>query len=360
MDFNEHVDEKTHGYAHCYRLPVGDPIDRHIIDHNEIHARLNAGGGDVGPQGPPGPEGPEGPAGADGADGDTGPQGNKGDAGDTGATGPQGDAGADGTDGDQGIQGIQGVAGADGDDGATGPQGLQGDTGPEGPAGSDGSQGPQGDQGIQGIQGDAGNDGSDGDDGAVGPQGLQGIQGPPGPEGPQGDQGIQGVQGVQGPQGDPGVGGATIEFFQVFDSNGAGQTTTGTFADLVGMWASPTIIDAAAFSWSDGVLTINKTCKVELSAAVDTYQSGNNRLELHAMVRYKSSGGSYGDLVEQANYASRNNTQRMGGVWFVPVLIACQSGDEFKLQVKDIGVAGVVGGSNAPYKGTYISAKAYS
>lgn len=101
-------------------------------------------------------------------------------------------------------------------------------------------------------------------------------------------------------------------------------------------------------------------CTVEIGASVNGVEASNNRLELHAQLMYKSAAGAWGPWIAQANYAARNNTQRTGGTWLTPALISCGVGDQFKLQVKDVGVAAVVGGSGNPTKSTYITAKAYS
>ncbi len=225
-----------------------------------------------------------------------------------------------------------------------------------------GGVGEQGPEGPQGPAGPAGADGADGQDGAQGPQGDQGPQGIQGPAGNDGADGAQGPAGSDGADGQDGADGTVIEFFDVQETAGSGQLTTGTWADLAGIWGTPDFEDAAAFSWNGttGELTINKTATIDLTAHVLSWNNLNNRHQLDIRLMYQPSGGSYSEVTASANYASRNNTQDMGASIIANKLIACGSGDKLKIQVRDIGVAATIGSSSAPFIGSYISAKAYS
>lgn len=317
--------------------------------------------GATGAQGPAGLTGPSGPAGADSV-----------------VPGPQGVPGEDGLDGAIGPAGPQGPAG---NDGATGPTGPQGDVGPQGPSGNDGAIGPQGATGANGSDGASAYEvavaegfvGTEvawlaslvGPSGAQGPQGVQGVPGSDGSQGPQGDPGADGAQGIQGPAGSDGEDGAvgpqgpagsgtTVTFFQVADDGATGQLTTGTPADLAGMWAAPTLT-AADFIWNGatGILEVNASGTLEIDAKVTSWNNLNNRHELHAQLFDGS-----GVLVEDAQYASRNNTQDEGSVYIPGFKVAVTAGDTFRLRVFDIGVAATVGAANVAGM-TYLSAKLY-
>ena len=145
------------------------------------------------------------------------------------------------------------------------PKGLPGADG------ADGAQGPQGDQGPQGIQGPAGADGADGSDANVTKANVEAV--------------LTGEISSHTHAGGGG-GGTTIEFFHVMDSKGAGQLTTGSMADLTGIWDTPVFEDSAAFSWNGttGVLTINKTCTLEITVHVSGYNNANNRNQLNVQI----------------------------------------------------------------------------
>lgn len=152
-----------------------------------------------------------------------------------------------------------------------------------------------------------------------------------------------------------GGGGTTITFFQVEDDGTTGQATTGTAADLAGMWGTPSFTDAD-FSWNGttGILTVNTTGTLEMDIKVCSWNNANNRHELHAQI-YKN-GTTV--IVEDAQYASRNNTQDEGSVYINGFKDAATATDTYRIRVFDIGVAATIGAS-AVAGMTYISAKLY-
>jgi hypothetical protein len=150
--------------------------------------------------------------------------------------------------------------------------------------------------------------------------------------------------------------GTTVTFFQVEDDGSTGQATTGSAADLAGMWGTPSLTDSD-FSWNGttGVLTVNTTGTVEFDIKVNGWQNSNNRQELHVQLVQ----GSSTVLVEDANYSSRNNTQDEGGAYIHGFKVAATATDTFKIRVFDIGVSSTIGASNVAGQ-TYFSAKLYT
>lgn len=152
-----------------------------------------------------------------------------------------------------------------------------------------------------------------------------------------------------------GGGGTTVTFFQVEDDGVTGQLTTGSAADLAGMWGSPSQTHAD-FSWNGttGILTVNTTGTIEFNIKVCSWNNANNRHELHAQI-YKN-GSTV--IVEDAQYASRNNTQDEGSVYINGFLDSATAGDTYRIRIFDIGVAATVGAANVAGM-TYLSAKLY-
>ena len=262
------------------------------------------------------------------------------------------------------ITDLQTIQGPQGPQGEQGPQGPQGEQGPQGPQGETGGQGPQGETGDTGPSGSNGTNGTNGDsaydiavaNGFSGTEaewlaslvGAEGAEGPEGPEGPQGPAGTNGTNGTNGTDG------TIIEFFQVSDDGVTGQTTTGTYTDVANIWDTPSLTDSNfSFNSARGELTVNASGVIEFDTKVVTYQSGNNRHELY--IRLMKNGT---ELTFDAQYASRNNTQRIGGAYIMGFKVSCTSGDVFKIQTKDIGVAGVIGASQIR-GASYFSAKLY-
>ena len=64
------------------------------------------------------------------------------------------------------------------------------------------------------------------------------------------------------------------------------------------------------------------------------------------------------EQVFDAQYASRNNAQRIGGAYIMGFKVACTAGDVFKLQTKDVGVAATIGATQVR-GASYFSAKLY-
>ncbi len=152
---------------------------------------------------------------------------------------------------------------------------------------------------------------------------------------------------------------SVIDFFQVEDDGSTGQTTTGTYVDLAGMWATPSL-NTGNFSWNGttGVLTADATGTLELDVHIMTTQTANNRLQLDFDVQIDT-GGGYSTVLETNNYSSRNNTQSEGGGYIPGYKVAVTSGDNIKIRIKDTGVAASVG-TGAVAGNTYISAKLYT
>tara|TARA_R110002050_G_scaffold58647_1_gene131498 strand:+ start:17362 stop:18555 length:1194 start_codon:yes stop_codon:yes gene_type:complete len=239
----------------------------------------------------------------------------------------------------------------------------------------------KGDQGIQGIQGIEGPAGSDGADSTVaGPQGIQGIQG---------IQGDTGSRGIQGEAGDPATqltdaditalgyiktdndtqlsdaditalgyvktSGKDISFFQVQDDGVTGQTVLAGYFDAINFWDTPTITDADfTFNGTLGHLTINKSGLIEIDAKLVTYNTLNNRHELY--IELQKNGVS---LVSDAQYASRNSAQQVGGAYIMGFKDNASAGDIYKLRAKRTGVDADIGINDAA-KMSYFSAKLYS
>lgn len=146
-----------------------------------------------------------------------------------------------------------------------------------------------------------------------------------------------------------------IRFFQVEDDGTTGQLTTGTAADLAGMWGTPSL-NTGNFSWNGttGILTVQEAGIVEFDIKVTSYNNANNRHELHIQL-YKN-GSTV--LVEDSQYASRNNTQDEGSAYICGFKDDAAVNDTYRVRIFDIGVAATVGASNVAGE-TYISAKLY-
>ncbi|MEM6493693.1 MAG: hypothetical protein AAF650_04870 [Pseudomonadota bacterium] len=326
--------------------------DWSLTDIKARVASLETGGGAQGPQGEPGPTGPQGDTGPQGPQGETGPQG------EIGPAGPQGSAGQDGApgvDGAAGPQGLQGAVGPAGPQGEPGTDGAAGPMGPAGAAGADGAPGPAGDQGLQGPKGDTG------DTGATGPSGPAGPEGPAGPAGADGEDGLSLTEVntaiedylVANPQGGSG---STVAFFQVQDDGTTGQLTTGSPLVLAGLWDTPSL-DQTGFTWngSTGTLEIDQAGVVEFDIKTTGWQNANNRHELH--VQILKNGGTV--LIEDSQYASRNNTLPRGSAYINGFKDAAADGDTYQVRVFDFGAAATIGHANVAGM-TYIGAKLYT
>lgn len=229
------------------------------------------------------------------------------------------------------------------------------------PTGGSGGQGPPGADG-EGWTGGSYNAG-DGtvtftsDDGlGFSTSDLRGADGADGAQGDAGPAGQDGAQGDTGPQGPAGADGTTITFFQVQDDGTTGQLTTGSFADLAGMWDTPSLTDSD-FSWNGttGILTVNTAGTIEIDAKVTSWNNANNRHQLEIEI-YKN-GSTV--LVGDSQYASRNNTQDEGSAYIHGFKDTASVNDTYRIRVLDVGVAATIGASQVSGK-TYLSAKLYT
>lgn len=149
--------------------------------------------------------------------------------------------------------------------------------------------------------------------------------------------------------------GTTMSFFQVQDDGVTGQITTNSFATVGGVWDTPTLTGSDyTFNAATGQLQINKAGTIEFDCKIVTYNNLNNRHELYIELQKNSV-----TLTSDAQYASRNNTQRVGGAYIMGFKDTCVSGDIYRLRTKDVGVAATIGVTTAA-KMSYLSAKLYS
>ena len=149
--------------------------------------------------------------------------------------------------------------------------------------------------------------------------------------------------------------GTTMSFFQVQDDGVTGQITTGAFATVGGVWDTPTLTGSDyTFNAATGQLQVNKAGTIEFDCKLVTYNAANNRHELY--IELQKNGVT---LTSDAQYASRNNAQRVGGAYIMGFKDTCVSGDIYRIRTKDVGVAATIG-INTAGKMSYLSAKLYS
>ncbi|MEL6301108.1 MAG: hypothetical protein AAFR07_05665 [Pseudomonadota bacterium] len=150
--------------------------------------------------------------------------------------------------------------------------------------------------------------------------------------------------------------GLSVSFFQVQDDGSTGQLTTTSFADLAGLWDTPTLT-SADFSWdgATGILTALRAGVIEFDAKVTSHNNANNRHELHVQIVKNASTV----LVEDSQYASRNNTQDEGSAYIPGFKDTCAANDEYRLRVRHVGVTATIGNANVDAD-SYLSAKLYS
>lgn len=146
-----------------------------------------------------------------------------------------------------------------------------------------------------------------------------------------------------------------IRFFQVEDDGTTGQLTTGTAADLAGMWGTPSL-NTGDFSWNGttGILTADADGVIEFDVVVTGWNNANNRSETHVQI-YKN-GSTV--ITESAQYSTRNNTQDEGGVVIAGFKDSASATDTYRLRVFDVGSAVTIGAS-AVSGMTWFSAKLY-
>ena len=314
------------------KTPVTKPnVENVLTGEIDSHTHPETEGESSGEQGPPGPKG------------------DKGDVGDTGPQGPQGEQGLKGDQGDAGDVGPQGEVGPKGD---TGDVGAQGPIGNDGPQGIQGNIGPKGDSAYQ-IWLNEGNVGTE-EDFLISLQGRQGEQGVKGEIGEQGPQGIQGIQGVQGPAG---TNGTVISFFQVEDDGITGQLTTGSATPIIDAWGSPSINTNSKFTWDavTGEVTVLEAGVVIFDLNASGWNDANNRHELHIVLRENGTV----NVIEDSNYASRNNTQDEGSAEISGYKKLVAANDRFSLRVYDVGSPATIGHANVAGQ-TYMSLTHYS
>ena len=91
-----------------------------------------------------------------------------------------------------------------------------------------------------------------------------------------------------------------------------------------------------------GILTIKVAGVIEVFLNVCTYQTLNNRHELHVELHHDS-GSGYSLVSSNANYASRNNAVDKGSTGICGHKILCGVGDKIKCKMFHIGVAASAG-----------------
>ena len=149
--------------------------------------------------------------------------------------------------------------------------------------------------------------------------------------------------------------GTIINLFQVQDDGITGQTVTNGYQNCAGFWSTPSITDSNfTFDNALGHLTVNTAGTLEVDAKLVSYQTGgNNRHELY--IELQKNGVS---LTSDAQYASRNNNQRVGGAYIMGYKVEAAIGDIFKLRTKRVGIAADIGVNTAAGM-SYFSAKLY-
>lgn len=149
--------------------------------------------------------------------------------------------------------------------------------------------------------------------------------------------------------------GTTISLFQVQDDGVTGQVVSNGYQNVAGFWDTPTLINSDfTFDNSLGHLTVNVAGTIEVDAKLVTWNDANNRHELY--IELQKNGVS---LTADAQYASRNNNQRVGGAYIMGYKVDVSIGDIIKLRTKRVGVAATIGVNTAANM-TYFSAKLYS
>lgn len=134
-----------------------------------------------------------------------------------------------------------------------------------------------------------------------------------------------------------------ISHFQVFDDGTTTQATTTTPTVVTNLWASADISTSdITFTDSTGRATFNTAGTAVIDAKAVTYQTANNRHELHIRILHWN-GSTLNIYDESANYASRNTTQREGDATIPGLKIEVGVNDYIVMAVYHIGVAGTLG-----------------
>lgn len=152
------------------------------------------------------------------------------------------------------------------------------------------------------------------------------------------------------------LGGPSINFFQVQDSSGSGQSLTASYADVnSSIWS--TAFTGTGFSWDGTELTVSTASDaVEFNASIQGITTGNDRVELCVRLM-EDTGGGFSEITKVTQYAMRNNNQDEGNVTLVNFYrFNVAAGTKYKIQSKIVGAATTIGTQG----GTYFNAKRFS
>ena len=148
--------------------------------------------------------------------------------------------------------------------------------------------------------------------------------------------------------------GVAISFFQVQDDGTTGQLVSSGYANVQGLWDTPTLTHSDfTFDATTGHLTTNVAGTIEIDSQLLAYSVLNNRVQL--MMEIQKNGTT---LVSDSNYATRNVTQRVGSTSINGFKDSCSIGDIYKLRVKRVGQEVSLGTLDASF-GNFFSAKLY-
>lgn len=205
---------------------------------------------------------------------------------------------------------------------------------------------------------------------------LRGADGTNGTNGTNGTDGADGADGAGLPTG--GTAGQIIEkingtdfntqwitppttYYLAVQDDGANVTATTTSFVTFTDWDTPTIEQTTGLELTvQGTVQTNVAGMVEISCQATSIQTANNRHQLDVVLQVQPSGGTWTDLVGSSNYASRNNTgQDKGTTGIYGFLYDAGSGDKFRMRVRHVGVAGIVGASGVSGQ-TYITAQIHT
>jgi hypothetical protein len=126
-----------------------------------------------------------------------------------------------------------------------------------------------------------------------------------------------------------GGGGSSPKVFQAVKTGTGGISSSLATVDFEDVQ----IIDTSNFSESGGEVTILVAGRYEISTYIASY-GGSNRVEIEAELQVNGTS-----VLISHNYASRNTTQRRGGVWFTPLVKQLSVNDVVRVQARYIGTA---------------------
>lgn len=148
-----------------------------------------------------------------------------------------------------------------------------------------------------------------------------------------------------------------INFFQVQDNSGAGQSLTSiAYVDVnSSIWSTAFV--GTGFSWDGAELTVDEDSDaIEFNASIQGITANNNRVELGVKLM-EDTGSGYTEVALVSQYAIRNNTQNEGNVTLVSFYrFNVASGTKYKIQVNRVGATSDIGTQG----GTYFNAKRFS